>query len=271
MSDYTNSEELRRPIVALVLSILTVGLGQLYSTRHRRALLFYGAFLVLSLLYISTPVFYSYVGLVVACIAAISFNVFQVVDAWRTAKKVGVTRLRRYNRRSVYVLIVVVHCLVVGPLILRAVPVKAYRTPTDAMEPSLLEGDFFYVDRVRYLRDGLKRGDVVVFSTPTWARATYIKRVIGLPGETVGTFGSQVWIDGVRLGDPWGTYKGGLIARPVWGPAMVPEGAYFVLGDNRDNSYDSRAFGCVKLSSIRGKALYIYWARDMGRIGKQVR
>jgi signal peptidase I len=137
------------------------------------------------------------------------------------------------------------------------------------MEPSLLAGDRFYVDRVRYLREGLNRGDVVVFSLPTGPRVDYVKRVIGLPGEKVQTIASQVLINGVPLDDPWGMYKGP-VALPEWGPARVPEGAYFVLGDNRNNSRDSRFYGWVERSSIRGKALYIYWARDKGRIGKQI-
>jgi signal peptidase I len=267
-----SDRKLRNPVVALVLSILTVGLGHLYSTRHKRALLFYGGFLALWFLCLYTPLTYSYLGVLIASIAFLSFFVFQAADAWRVARRVGVACLQPYNRRIVYVLIVVLHQAVLVPILSWALPrpVKSYRNPTRGMEPSLMMGDYFTVDRFRYRKEGPKRGDVIVFAFQTDPRKDFVKRVIGLPGEKVGTVGSKILINDVPLDDPWGMYTGPS-TLPDYGPIKVPLEEYFVLGDNRNNSADSRVHGLVKRSSIRGKALYVYWARDIGRVGEAVR
>lgn len=268
MSDSIGSERLRRPGIALVLSMLTLGLGQLYSTRHRRAMLFYGAFLVLWFLYVSTRVTYSFIGLVVSLIVAACFAALHLSDAWRTAKRAGVVPLRRYNRWFVYVLIVVINQMVVLPLLARVLPTKAYRIPTSAMQPTLQVRDYIVADRHSFDRAALKRGDIVVFSHPV-ERKDFITRVIGLPGETVETRGQQVLINGRVLDDPWGVYKGSASQFDA-GPVLVPPRAYFLMGDNRTNSWDSRAWGCLRADLIKAKALYIYWARDKSRIGKPV-
>ena len=254
----------------MVLSILTVGLGQFYSTRYNRAMLFYGAFLLIWILCVSAPVTYSFAGFVAYISVVGCFSAFHLSDAWRTAKRAGAVPLRRYNRKSVYTLVVAVNFIVVVYLLPEFLPppVKAYRIPTSAMEPALLVGDFIVADRQRLDRSALNRGDVVVFMHPTEGK-DFIKRVIGLPGETVEMRGEQVLINGEVLGDPWGTYSV-FASSGGFGPVVVPPRAYFMLGDNRNNSWDSRAWGCVRSEFIRAKALYIYWARDKSRIGKRV-
>jgi len=269
MSDSISSEKLRRPIVALVLSILTVGLGQLYSTRPRRAMLFYAASLWLSLLLASMPIMQSLTGVVVSIVVAGAFHAVSLSDAWRTAKRAGVVPLRRYNRWFVYVLIVAVNIAVVVPLLPKVVPrpLRAYRIPTTSMEPVLRVGDFIMTDR-HFDRAELRRGDVVVVWHPT-EQKDFIKRVIGLPGETVEMRGEQVLINGKVLEDPWGVYRGSATS-PDFGSVLVPPQAYFVLGDNRNNSWDSRAWGCPGVDLIKARALYIYWAKDKGRIWRTI-
>jgi signal peptidase I len=136
------------------------------------------------------------------------------------------------------------------------------------MEPALRVGDLIIADRQRFDRAELKRGDIVVFSHPT-ERKDFIKRVIGLPGETVEMRGQQVLINGRVLDDPWGVYRG-FASSPDLGPIVVPPRAYFLMGDHRNNSWDSRAWGCLGEEFIKAKALYIYWAKDKSRIGKPV-
>jgi signal peptidase I len=222
-------------------------------------------------LYASAPVTYSFVGLLAAVIAAAALAISHLADAWRTAKRAGSVPLRWYNRWFVYLLLIGIHALVVVPQLKTVIPVptKAYRIPTSGMEPSLLVGDYFVADRECYQEDEPQRGDVIVFAAPGGPE-DFIKRVIGLPGETVELRGERVFINGTLLNDNWGVYKGPP-PRGETPPVRVPPGAYFVLGDNRYNSYDSRHWGCLARGSIKGKALYIYWARDKGRIGKSIR
>jgi signal peptidase I len=103
-----------------------------------------------------------------------------------------------------------------------------------------------------------ERGDIIVFDPPTVSDKPYIKRVIGLPGETVTIENGSVYINGQKLDEPY--IKDGITkCRPKCDPVTVPEGEVYVLGDNRENSSDSRIFGTVPVGSIIGKALITYW------------
>lgn len=129
-----------------------------------------------------------------------------------------------------------------------------FRIEGDSMEPNLHNGEYVLIDKVSYLLHAPERGDVVVFTPPNENR-DYIKRVIGLPGDTVQITGGQVYVNGVVLDEP---YLKGMVNNDM--PAhVVEEGRFFVLGDNRNNSSDSRAFGSITPQSIVGRAWLVYW------------
>jgi len=157
-------------------------------------------------------------------------------------------------------------------LFIRAFFVQAYKIPSGSMEPTLLVGDHLLVLKCAYgIRIPLvgkylleysspKRGDIIVFIYPRDPKKDFIKRVIALPGENVRIIGRTVYINGTPLQDPWGVWSENDFLRVNFGPVTVPQGHYFVLGDNRDNSMDSRYWGFVPKSNILGKALIIYWS-----------
>jgi len=134
------------------------------------------------------------------------------------------------------------------------------RVEGSSMLPTLRSGEFVLVFRLAYDWQPPQRGDVVVFHPNTFAvnlrlrNDDYIKRIIGLPGERVDVRGGKVYINGKPLNEPY-------IAEPprYHGSWTVPEGYVFVLGDNRNNSTDSHAFGPVPLESIVGRAILVYW------------
>jgi signal peptidase I len=129
-----------------------------------------------------------------------------------------------------------------------------FRIEGDSMEPNLHNGEYVLIDKVSYLLHAPERGDVVVFTPPNESR-DYIKRVIGLPGDTVQVTGGQVYVNGVLLDEP---YLTGYVNNDM--PArVVEEGRYFVMGDNRNNSSDSRTFGSITPQSIVGRAWLVYW------------
>jgi signal peptidase I len=123
------------------------------------------------------------------------------------------------------------------------------------------------------------RGDIIVFLYPEDPRKVFIKRVIATEGEEIRIKDKQVFINGKAIDDPWGVYgerrglfiPGPLRPRDNYGPKVVPPNSLFVLGDNRDNSQDSRYWGFVDLSAVKGKALYIYWAKNSSRIGTDIK
>jgi signal peptidase I len=154
---------------------------------------------------------------------------------------------------------------------------QATEVPTESMKPAILAGDHFFLDKVafpatypeaiqKYLPGReVKRGDIIAFWSPVDRSLRLVKRVIGLPGETVEIFERQVFINGKPLPESYkihvdsGRYPG----RDDFGPVTVPSGQYFMLGDNRDNSNDSRYWGFARREDFIGKPLFIYWSYDV--------
>ena len=125
-----------------------------------------------------------------------------------------------------------------------------------SMSPNLSDSEFLLVNKLSYLTDDPQRGDVIVFRSPRSPDEDLVKRVIGLPNEVVEVREGQVYVDG-RLIDESG-YFSGPIGRET-APRRVPEGAYFVMGDNRIQSRDSRDIGTVPRASIVGQVWLVYW------------
>ncbi len=155
--------------------------------------------------------------------------------------------------------------------------VQAFKIPTGSMESNLLIGDHLLVNKFIYglhppgavdkplpYKD-LKRGDVIVFKYPVSPEVAYVKRLIGLPGEKVEMIGHTLYINGQPLKENYTQYidPGSIYER--YGPFNVPAGQYFAMGDNRDNSQDSRFWGFVPRDHIIGKALAIYWSYETPR------
>lgn len=137
-----------------------------------------------------------------------------------------------------------------------------FRIPSGSMEPTLQIQDYIFASKLAYRLDEPKRGDIVVFKWPKDTSRYFVKRLIAVGGETVAIKDSQLYIDGELVPEdylPQGLRFGS------YGPVTVPEGYYFMLGDNRNNSSDSRDWGFVPRNLIVGKEIFIYWPPD--RIG----
>lgn len=160
-------------------------------------------------------------------------------------------------------------------LVIRAFVVQAFKIPSGSMEPTLMVGDhilvnkFIYGVKLPFVNKTIipfkepKRQDIVVFIFPRDKSKDFIKRVIALPGEKVEIRDNKIYIDDKLYPDPYGHYensKGTYVFRGKFGPVKVPEGHVFVLGDNRDHSYDSRYWGFVPIEYLRGKAMIVYWS-----------
>ena len=181
-------------------------------------------------------------------------------------------------------------------LVIRASVVEAFKIPTSSMEGTLLVGDFLLVNKAVYgprlpgtdvLLPGFaepERGDVVVFHPPHEPEKNYVKRVVGVANDTLAMRDKQLYLNGALMDEPYVRHVDGrgdavhpdmewqshhLIAseprayhptRDNWGPIVVPRGRYFVLGDNRDNSEDSRYWGFVSRDEIRGRPAIVYYS-----------
>ncbi|HLJ61749.1 MAG TPA: signal peptidase I [bacterium] len=134
--------------------------------------------------------------------------------------------------------------------------VQAFYIPSGSMEPTLMVDDRILVAKFLYRFEPVQRGDVIVFRYPLNPSRDFVKRVIGLPGQHVQLKEGVVYVDGARVSEK------GYTIRPDfgnYGPITVPPNEYFVLGDNRNNSEDSRFFGYVPRANIIGRAVFIYW------------
>ena len=184
--------------------------------------------------------------------------------------------------------------------VLRALLVEAFRIPSSSMENTLLVGDFLFVNKALYgaevplvhahlpaFREP-RRLDIVVFDSKKEAGVKIVKRLIGMPGDTLEMRHAVLYRNGVAQSEPYVLHIDSLSdpiesemkawqvqyllpavdrdeyhpSRDNWGPLVVPQGQYFVMGDNRDNSYDSRYWGFVDRRFIRGRPLFVYYSYD---------
>jgi signal peptidase I len=178
---------------------------------------------------------------------------------------------------------------VILALFVRTFVVQAFKIPTGSMENNLLIGDHLLVNKFVFAPtltgaedallpiDPIRRGDIIVFKYPEEPERDFIKRVIGLPGETLEVRNKKVYIDGTPLEEPYVHFifppdengSGDFTdpSRPDYGPVTVPADSYFMMGDNRDNSQDSRYWGFMPRSYVKGKALFVYFSFGEGGSG----
>jgi len=180
-------------------------------------------------------------------------------------------------------------------LVIRAFIIQAYKIPSGSMIPTLLIGDhllvnkFIYGTKIPFTDDRIlafrrpEKGDIIVFKYPENPKKDFIKRVIATEGDVIEERNKIVYVNGRALTEPYARHVDGTLRlsmndpRDNFVPLRVPKDKVFVMGDNRDQSYDSRYWGFVDLNYIRGKALIIYWSWDpdnslrVNRIGRLIR
>ncbi len=165
------------------------------------------------------------------------------------------TLFNSYLELGIYILLAFAACYLIVTFV-------GQRTVVDgkSMETTLSDGDNLIVDKLSYRFNDPKRYDIIVFPYHESVKGDvhYIKRIIGLPGETIQISGGKIYIDGEELEDKYGYYYDGKELEPgmAQNPIYINEDEYFVMGDNRNASSDSRVIGCIKKEDITGKAIF---------------
>lgn len=186
--------------------------------------------------------------------------------------------LREYFTATVY-------CTIIA-LFVTTYVVHPMTVPTPSMEPTILVGDRLLIDKFTF-RNGfisglpmtpvheIERGDIVVFKFPEEPEVLYVKRAIGIPGDTLEIKNKTVYVNGEQLEEPYKIHRDSRVfhgnrgsshffatnnGRDNFGPVTVPEDSYFMMGDNRDNSADSRVFGFLNRDYIVGRPLIVFWS-----------
>ena len=289
----------RQPWAAAVFSALCCGLGHVYCGRIAKGLVllwlscFAGVAVFLTLLWNPTP---AHLLLSVLAAVAVTFGiwVYGLADAVKIARVAPVDyKLKDYNRWYVYAVLIslFIPLGVAAALVIRGGIAEAFYCPAKSMLPTIQLGDRFLVNRLAYRSLPIQRGDVVVFINPNNRFQKYVKRVVGLPGDTVAVEDGILSINGKPVGqsdisaqvappDSDGrictetlggkTYRilvdapdaddGKTLTTDV-PPTKIPNGRCFVLGDNRNRSKDSRTFGTIPLADVIGRAEFIYCPR----------
>lgn len=270
------SPSVLRRILAVLLSVLQVGLGHAVMGNSRRGAIW----VALLLLGMSGMVLGGISGSRyiwwLAILAGVGVRLASIVDTLRLRAPL----IPPGNLRTVLVGVVMIAVTQLAGLgTLRFV--RAYRQSTPSMSPSLEQGDYFVASHVW---DQLERGEVIVFDYPRDTSKTYIMRLIGLPGDTVELRDDRLILNGnpvdtVATETPCGaqcsivqeTLNGNVYSvrhvhgrydSPPFGPERIPDGHVFVLGDNRENSADSRFWGSLPIELVRAKPKFIYWSSD---------
>jgi signal peptidase I len=271
--------------IATILSILLPGAGQVYKGQTYKTVLGYSLFFLLPIVFFIFKLYYHFLGLLAFIALLSAFYAWNVADAFwaRIGKKpAGEVFLNKW--------------LIIFPAIFFSINayaminhlnpentllgVRALMIPTNSMNPTLQAGDFIITDLNYYHTKNINRKDIIVFRHRKFP--WILKRVIALPGDTVKGEHNRIYVNGKLLNEPYALFIGRskLLdnfnkehSMNDFGPITVPAGTFFVMGDNRDNSFDSRdpRFGLVEKDDVRGKPLYIYWSNNKSRIGRKVK
>ncbi|HJU66696.1 MAG TPA: signal peptidase I [Gemmatimonadaceae bacterium] len=291
-----------RPWRAAALSFFMPGLGQLYNGRASRAL---ASVIVMQLWLVANIAATLVAPGRVLRVGLLTFGILAPLillpwDAWRTARAMRAAKRRWFQRWYVLLPMLALWALAIQPQffdLVRQRLAEAYRIPSGGMAPTLLTGDYLLVSK---WDDGVaRRGEVIVFNDETGRN--YVQRVVGIPADTLAMRAHTLLVNGRAAPEPYARndttvdpaarefdWQRAFLAasedssryRPTsgnWGPLVIPRGHYFLLGDNRGSSYDSRYRGFVRAEEIRGRARWVYYSRAGGgaiqwsRIGVGIR
>ena len=269
--------------LAGLLGFLTSGLGQVYCGRLRRGIVFSVIILLLIFVFIHSVLFVAHLPhlffLVVMpslIVILLLIELFIIVDAIILANKYKDNyQPKPYNKWYVYLIVILVAELILSPVFrsYRKNVIQSYIIPSESMAPAILKGDFIFVDATAYRAKSPIQGDVIVFASPEH-RKEFTKRVIGIPGDTIEIRNKQVFINWQRLDESYIIHTDdkilheSLIPRDNYGPIIITDGHLFILGDNRDNSLDSRILGPIGMNQVKGRVIKIYfsWNSEHTRI-----
>jgi signal peptidase I len=265
----------RKPWIAALLSLLLPGVGHMYSGALERGFIVLCVWwIIVVAMFALTAILPAWIGAFLPYVLILAGLAAVMIDAARTARRAPRPFIpQSYNRWYVYLVVpVLAGPTIFGPIaaLVRKNFYEAYKIPTISMAPTILSGDYIYATR---LRGAVQRGDNVVYHHHG---VKFVKRVVGLPGDTITMRNERVFVNARPTVEPYVTLSDD-DPRANWGPLVVPTHSYFVLGDNRGQSVDSREYGPIDADSVTQRPIGIYFSKDpasgairWNRIGRNV-
>jgi signal peptidase I len=274
-------------LISILLSILFPGLGQMYAGKGRKAIVFAAATI---LLYILLTQFFmaSFIGVLVFLVLYIAFRIWVLVDAILSCSREKIEK--KYNRWYIVVLVsavfFIIQVFIPVEVILELSRYRTFVMPSVSMLNTIQPGDRFVIDTGFYKTRKPSRGDVIMIRDDLLISEFnkypfFIKRCVALEGDTVEIKDNILYINDRKVTEPYAFFdtsitdsftdlEENLDQVENYKQTIVPDNCYFLLGDNRYNSKDSRATGADSMRFLAGKALYIFFSSDPKRIGKQI-
>jgi signal peptidase I len=285
----------RRRLVAALLNVLFPGSGHLYAGRTTAAFLVLAGVLLSAHLMVVVGLHPAPkpFGAVILWTIPLGLLAALFISGWRAASRAPSPFVpTRWNRWWSYCAFILVALLLlnINWLYLVRPQLRAFRNPSGSMEPTLLIGDFFYMAAGASARESPSRNEIVVFDSVEEPGLQVLKRIVGLPGDTLSMTQGQLYRNHAAVAEPFAVetdpaanldpqmveqvrgWQRGRYLTPMdsvrnpglkdWGPFVVPTDSIFVLGDNRDASYDSRFYGFVPIGNILGRPKLIYYSFD---------
>ena len=272
----------RKAWLAAILTLLLPGLGQVYNGQAAKGILFYligltgyAASLLIAVSSLPPPS-----NIFLPLVTGIIFGLYILFDSILTTRRIGDSyRPKPYNRGYGYLSAIFLSSVLIQPS-LKAFGLQAFKIPSAGMSPTLKIGDHILVRKYSYgIRNPFTakcigwckwpdRGDSIVFIFPEDRSKDFIQRVIAVAGDSVEIRTKKVLINGKAINDPHASFEESQTSslapanQDDYGPETIPANHLFVLGDNRNRSYDSRFWGFINLDDVRGKAFVIYWSWD---------
>jgi signal peptidase I len=278
----------RHTIVAVLFSLFEPGLGFVYNGKFRIGILITSISTIVCVCLLLLGIFKSFYAAAITIFIYLIFRIVIVINSAFQAKQVGLLQLKRFNRWYVYCLFLLVPVISSELLHVTSMfPQKSFRTFTTGMMPLIQPGECFIADMRYYQNNPILPGDVVTFQPPQW-QSIFVQRCVALPGQKLEIrdaiiyVNDQPFIPSLLISRSSGKilstdYKDKYIVPSgagnvdQYGPIIIPDSCYFMIGDHRDNSLDSRYFGPVPKQNIRGKALYVYYSDEISRIGMRLK